>query len=935
MEPILFAASRSDGVDPVPVVPGTDARFLEVAVDAVGAPGGRTFTYHVPEGDAGKGSDPVRPGEGVLVEYGRRRVVGVVLALRTEPPARETKPVLARIRADGPILPELQARLAQRVAEHYLAPAAMVVRQMLPPGLLERIELVVRPPPPGPDGVARRVKGEDRGEGGWLDPVHAAGGSGVPVDELPRTTSRAALMRRLRSAEASGAVVLEWRLRPPGAQPRSERLARLTDAGRAAVSALAQGGKLPGRPLGRRQLGLLDVLGRDPTEAVPAAELAAGHGAGAVSGLARRGLISLETRVRPRRPPESLGPAARGVDTRSSLPSGARLSPDQRAVVARVTRLIEGREHTGLLLEGATASGKTAVYEAIVAAALAAGRSALLLVPEIALAVPLLDRLRHGLGVEPALLHSALSEGERADEWRRARSGEARVIVGTRIAVLAPVGDPGVIIVDEEQDPAYKSDRTPRYQARDVALELGRLCGAPVLLGSATPDMVSLGRVQLGQLEHHRLTDRAAGAGARVEVIDLRQELAGGNRGLLAGALVDALRALDRGAGERAILVLNRRGSASVVLCRDCGYVQVCPECQRPLVFHAAVMALRCHHCGAAAPVARRCPACASPRIRYLGGGTERVEREVRIRLPDLRVGRLDRDVTERRAAAVRVVDDFTDGRLDVLVGTSLVTKGLDVPEVTLVGVVSADIALNLPDERAAERTYQLLAQAVGRAGRGERAGRAIIQSYQPDHPAIRAVARSDASDFIGSELAARRAFGAPPFGRVIKLTVALEDRAAAQAQASEFAARLRDRADGAAVDGVPPAIVLGPVPAYIARRAGRWRFHLILRGTDPRAVLEGDPGAPWSVDVDPETVLSAIPALAYSRVMSIRPIVTLGDPRLRLPGERVKRFDKELHRLLDDMIDTMRDAPGVGLAAQQVGAGAPGLCRRGRGAGP
>jgi primosomal protein N' (replication factor Y) len=288
------------------------------------------------------------------------------------------------------------------------------------------------------------------------------------------------------------------------------------------------------------------------------------------------------------------------------------------------------------------------------------------------------------------------------------------------------------------------------------------------------------------------------------------------------------------------------------VLCRDCGYVQICPECQRPLVFHASVVALRCHHCGATAPVARRCPACGSVRIRYLGGGTERVEQELRIRFPALRVGRLDRDVAERKGAAARVIDAFASGDLDVLVGTSLVTKGLDIPEVTLIGVVSADIALNLPDERAAERTWQLLAQAVGRAGRGERGGRALIQTYQPDHPAILAVATGDSDAFVAAELERRRRFGSPPFGRLVKLTVALPDHGAALKAGAEMVARLRDRAAELAVR----VAVLGPVPAYIARRGGRWRFHVVLRGDDPMTVLGGDPGSPWSVDVDPESLL-------------------------------------------------------------------------------
>jgi primosomal protein N' (replication factor Y) len=426
------------------------------------------------------------------------------------------------------------------------------------------------------------------------------------------------------------------------------------------------------------------------------------------------------------------------------------------------------------------------------------------------------------------------------------------VVVGTRIGVVAPAPEVGLVIVDEEHDPSYKSERTPRYQARDTAIELGRLSRAPVILGSATPDVASLGRARAGEFEHFALPDRVAGARPEVEIVDLRAELGAGNRGLLSRRLASALGELDTRAGEQAILMINRRGAASVVLCRDCGYVQICPECQRPLVFHSTSVSLRCHHCGATAPAARRCPACNSPRIRYLGGGTERVEREVALRFPTLRVGRLDRDIVERRGAAVRVMDSFAAGRFDVLVGTALVAKGIDIPQVTLVGVVSADVSLNLPDERAAERTYQLLAQAVGRAGRGDRPGHAILQTYIPDHPVVRAVASGNAADFYDAELESRRLFRSPPYGRIIKLTVALEDRDGAEKKGVEMAERLRARAADADAD----VEVLGPAPAYIARRGGKWRFHVVLRGDRPLEVLGSDPGVPWSVDVDPESLL-------------------------------------------------------------------------------
>jgi primosomal protein N' (replication factor Y) len=362
----------------------------------------------------------------------------------------------------------------------------------------------------------------------------------------------------------------------------------------------------------------------------------------------------------------------------------------------------------------------------------------------------------------------------------------------------------------------------------------------------------SLGFARAGRYQRVVLPGRPVGQLPTVTVVDLRGELAAGERGLLSRALASAIGALDIGARDQAILVLNRRGSASVVLCRDCGYVQACPDCERPLVYHQAGTTLRCHHCGRATPLATRCPNCASPRIRYLGGGTERVEREVRERFPGLRVGRLDRDVVERRGAAERVVDAFSEGRLDVLVGTSLVAKGLDIPAVTLVGVVSSDIALNLPDERAAERTYQLLSQAIGRAGRGDRPGRAFLQTYQPDHPAILAAAGGDPAAFYDHELALRERFGSPPFGRLVKLTVGLPDRDAAEREAIAMADRLRAQA----AEKGSEVTVVGPAPAYIARRADRWRFNLVLRGEDPAALIGVGVEAPWSVDVDPESLL-------------------------------------------------------------------------------
>ena len=786
---------------------------------------------------------------------GGRQALGIVMGA-AEPAgdegvaAADVRPIGARIRSDGPLLPPLALATADAIAAHYLAPVAGVIRAMLPPGLLERLELVVELTPAGESQLGAEG-------GGGLAAADAAllddlGGKPRAVRDLGTPEGRAALLRRLRALAADGLVDLEWTLLGASAGPRYERRAWLTPEGAAAARTLAAGKQLPGRPLGPRQRAALDELAAS-TDAEPGAiGVAAGalterHAAASLAGLARRGLIHTEARERPRRPLE-----ARPVTARGARPAGSRLTADQAAAVELILTAVAQRDHTPLLLDGVTASGKTAIYVEAIAASLAAGRPALLLVPEIALSVPITDRLRADLAARIAVVHSGLGEGERADEWRRIRAGDVDVVVGTRTALLAPLADVGLIIVDEEHDAAYKSDRMPRFQARDAAVALAARAGAAIVLGSATPAVESMGRARAGEWRRAVLPVRASGQEPVVQAVDMRAELAAGNRDVLSAPLSDALAALDTRAGDRAILLINRRGSASVVLCRDCGHVQACPDCERPLVFHEAGGSLRCHHCGRAWPAALRCPSCASPRIRFLGGGTERVEQEVRARFLALRVGRLDRDIAERKGAAERVLDAFAGGGLDVLVGTSLVAKGLDVPEVTLVGVVSADVALNLPDERAVERTYQLLAQAVGRAGRGDRPGAALIQTYQPENRAIRAVVERDAAGFYAEELALRERFGSPPFGRLVKLTVGLEEREKAEKEATAMAERLRARAR---LDA-PQVMVAGPVPAFIARRAEKWRYHVVLRGPNPVALLDPIPGQPWSIDVDPESLL-------------------------------------------------------------------------------
>jgi len=828
--PIPTAAPGSE-----PVAAPPEAAIVAVAIDAAGAAGTRSYSYSVP---AELGS--LAAGEAVLVEFGRRQALGIVLGTAAPAPGIETKPILGRVRADGPLLPDLSMRLAAWIADHYLAPPALTLRAMLPPGMLERLELVAEARPAldgtaadaastahaGPNASAEEP--EDRAI------VDALANGPQPVRRIDTAEGRPALLRRLRRLAEDGRIDLEWTLLEAAGGPRYQRMARRTAIAR------------PAR-LGPRQVAALDELDAAAGSDVPAPELAARHGNGTIASLARRGLIELEAVEQPRRPL-----AARIERPRGSRPADSALLPEQVEALAAIAAALATADRQPILLDGVTGGGKTAIYSEALRAVLDSGRPGLVLVPEIALALPLIDRLRADLGVRVAVVHSGLSEGERADEWRRIRAGDVDVVVGTRLAVLAPLTDVGLVVVDEEHDPAYKSDRTPRLQARDVAIELARLAGAAVVLVSATPSVETEGRARGGTYRRVRLPTRASGLPPVVQVVDLRAELAAGNTAMLSRSLAAAIEELTP--PDQAILVINRRGTASVVLCRDCGYVQTCPDCGRPLVYHQAGGTLRCHHCGRAWPLASRCPNCGSSRIRYLGGGTERLEREIRDRWPNLRVGRLDRDVVERRGAAARVIDDSADGRIDVLVGTSLVTKGLDIPTVTLVGVVSADVALNLPDERAAERTYQLLVQAVGRAGRGDTPGRAIIQTYQPDHPAIVAVGGLDPAAFYDAELDLRRQFASPPFARLVKLTVALPDRDAAEVAGRAMVTDLRARI--AARPSADRSTVSGPAPAFIARRADRWRYNVVLRGPDPAALFDESPGPPWSIDVDPDSLL-------------------------------------------------------------------------------
>ena len=513
------------------------------------------------------------------------------------------------------------------------------------------------------------------------------------------------------------------------------------------------------------------------------------------------------------------------------------------------------------LLYGVTGSGKTLVYLEAAASVVDSGRQVIALVSEIALTSPLVTRFQKRFGERLAVLHSALTPAQHYREWARIAEGEAQIVIGARSAIFAPVPRLGLIVLDEEHEWTYKQDNSPRYHARDVALELGRLSGAPVVLSSATPDLSTYWLAEQGV---HRLLELEARYGVgpegrvgplplpEIAVVDLRAELRTGNTSIFSRALQEQLRQTVA-RGEQAILFINRRGTATCVICRLCGHVLQCRRCNVPLVYHRGADEVICHRCNRRRPHTQRCPGCGGSTIRYLGVGTQRVVDELQALLPNARVLRLDRDTS----GSGRVEDHwrlFAERKIDILVGTQMIAKSLDFPYVTLVGAVQADVGLFLPDFRAVERTFQLLTQVAGRAGRAERPGSVIVQTYAPEHYALRHAGMHDYQGFYRAELRFRREHGYPPFGRVVRFVYSASDERRCWRESGRLRRQLQDRL---AALGEPDLRLLGPAPCYVARVRGRYRWQVVALGQRPEGLLEGlvlPPG--WIIDVDPATLL-------------------------------------------------------------------------------
>ncbi|CAA9568253.1 MAG: Helicase PriA essential for oriC/DnaA-independent DNA replication, partial [uncultured Thermomicrobiales bacterium] len=652
--------------------------------------------------------------------------------------------------------------------------------------------------------------------------------------------------------EARGAIERVARVSDHAPHPRVERFVRLVgpvpaEVGarsprqRAVIDYLAQRSRLA--PVdGDRLVPLTDVLTRTETDRT------------VVGALARKGI--LEEIALPR-----------GIPPAGGIPRGA--VPVLTAAQALAWRAIEpalvARDPTPILLHGVTGSGKTEVYLRAVAWCLRHGRGAIVLVPEIALASQIVRRFTARFPGEVAVLHSALADAERYAAWQGVAAGRSRVVVGPRSALFAPVVDLGLIVVDEEHEGSYKQDGEPRYHARALAERLAAAQGAVVLLGSATPAVETARRAEEGTVRRLELPARVGpDLGARdgdrsrgelelppVEVVDMRLELHRGNASLFSASLRELLER-TLAAREQAILFLNRRGLATVVLCRSCGQTLLCPYCDIPLVYHGDRRRLICHRCNHRDNPPPRCADCGGG-LNYFGAGTQRVEEEVRSLLPHARVMRWDQDAVRGAGGHEGLLRRVERREVDIVVGTQMIAKGLDLPSVTGIGVVHADTMLHLPDFRSGERTFQLLTQVAGRAGRRAPGSRVVVQSYTPDHYAIQAAARHDYAAFYAEEIDFRRAHRYPPFARLVRYLYRDPDEATCAAEAEEMARRLarHARARGVAMD------LLGPTPAFASRIRGRYQWQIVLRAADLDPLLDGLPARPgWSVDVDPQSLL-------------------------------------------------------------------------------
>lgn len=764
-----------------------------------------SYSYRVPEALR----NTLGVGACVHIPFAGRETLGYVLARRKlsvhDPLCAKLKDILAIVE-DAVTINEEQLHIVRWMSERYVCDLLSAIRCVAPATLGSRVVSMVRLREPD---IRATDAGDSIPQAHLIETLRALDGA-VEVEVLRENANLPGF------SSAYAALLKKGLLVETRAVSRAKTVEKKAKVYTLGVTAEVLGGAGVGRRSPQQQRILNELLrrARNSGEQMLAEELlrAADAPAASLRGLVEKGLVTAQE-ITLRRAPIVAG------EKRTVAPP---LTPGQEQACAVLRECVVAEKFQTVLLFGVTASGKTEVYLDAIAHTLAAGRSAIVLVPEIALTAQVVDVFTGRFGEQVAVLHSKLSEGERHDEWRRMQAGKAQIVVGARSAIFAPVQNVGLIVMDEEHEASYKQENTPRYNAKELAAERARLSGATLLLGSATPSLESYNASEEGFIRRIEMLERIDNRPLpRVEVVDLREEFKQ-RRALFSARLTDAMgERLSR--KQQIILFLNRRGYAQFVLCRDCGFVARCPNCAVSLAFHAYDRTLKCHHCDYTGRAPQTCPDCGSTKVKAFGIGTEKVEEEVLRVFPSARVARMDRDTTARKGAHTRIVRDFRQGEADVLIGTQMVAKGLDFPNVTLVGVISADTAINMPDFRAAERTFQLLTQVAGRAGRGKTPGEVIIQTFSPDHYAVQTAMRQDYPAFFQQEILFRQELKYPPFSRLVNIIAADENEKRAEARATALAA---------ALERVTPQEVemIGPSAAPIARLKNQYRFHVALR---------------------------------------------------------------------------------------------------------
>jgi primosomal protein N' (replication factor Y) len=755
-----------------------------------------------------------------VVPLGRSLTTGYIVALHdtlpadTDLSAASVKNLHELLDADPLVTPEV-LQITQWVSEYYAAPWGEVIKAALPPGISASIEQFLKITPEGRTHLAALAPKQSSGN--LARALQLIGEiEEIKLPDLAAELGKTQASKAVRELQRDGLIEIDQRAGSLFTKPKQQRIVQLlrpyeevadrrkpTIAQRRIIETLSPGDPMP----------LPDLL------------TAANVGSSTVNTLQKSGVVavSLETIRR--------DPLARAV-----LPQvkELELTDAQASVLGEIEQPLRRGDYAAFLLHGVTGSGKTEVYMRAMRICLQQGRAAMMLVPEIVLTPVFSRRLRAYFGDQVAIFHSSLSKGERFDEWTRVRNGEAQIVIGTRSAVFAPIAKLGLVIVDEEHESTYRQSESPHYHGRDTAIVRAQKESAVVILGSATPSLESFHNAHTGKYRCLRLPTRIANRPmAKARMIDMREVFDRHQKpGVFSDDLLEAIEDTHR-RGEQAIILLNRRGYSSFVLCRSCGETIHCPNCDVTLTYHRRERVILCHYCNHRELAPNRCPSCKGNYIYYIGEGTEQIEAILTRLFPALRIGRIDRDTASRRGHFEKVLLEFSDGNIDLLVGTQMLAKGHDFPNVTLVGVVSVDAGLALPDFRAAERTFQLITQVAGRAGRGDRAGQVLVQTYHPGHYALRHACAQDYDGFYQEEIRHRQNHGYPPFVALASLLV----HGADQGRVRSEALGLRKEMDLANKDRT--CRILGPAPAPLARLKGEHRMQLLVKSRSRRQLRQ------------------------------------------------------------------------------------------------